>query len=173
MNTWIYLTFAILSEVIATASLKSTEGFTKLWPSLVVLVGYSAAFYFLSLTLEDIPIGVAYAVWSGVGVATITIVSVVFMDQKIDLAGVLGIGLIVIGVIILRLYRGSSVEAGQQHRDLPIGTAMIENLFTVRKTWPLNLPSTGLSNPHACFSIMVRSEPVQILLLLNRENGRT
>ena len=111
MNTWIYLTFAILSEVIATASLKSTEGFTKLWPSLVVLVGYSAAFYFLSLTLEDIPIGVAYAVWSGVGVATITIVSVVFMDQKIDLAGVLGIGLIVIGVIVLRLYSGSSVEA--------------------------------------------------------------
>ena len=111
MNTWIYLTFAILSEVIATASLKSTEGFTQLWPSLVVLVGYSAAFYFLSLTLEDIPIGVAYAVWSGVGVATITIVSVVFMDQKIDLAGVLGIGLIVIGVIVLRLYSGSSVEA--------------------------------------------------------------
>ena len=111
MNTWIYLTFAILSEVIATASLKSTEGFTKLWPSLVVLVGYSAAFYFLSLTLEDIPIGVAYAVWSGVGVATITIVSVVNMDQKIDLAGVLGIGLIVIGVIVLRLYSGSSVEA--------------------------------------------------------------
>ena len=86
MNTWIYLGVAILSEVIATASLKSTEGFTKLWPSMVVLVGYSAAFYFLSLTLEDIPIGVAYAVWSGVGVATITIVSVVFMDQKIDLA---------------------------------------------------------------------------------------
>ena len=111
MNTWIYLTFAILSEVIATASLKSTEGFTKLWPSMAVLVGYSAAFYFLSLTLEDIPIGVAYAVWSGVGVATITIVSVVFMDQKIDLAGVLGIGLIVVGVIVLRLYSGSSVEA--------------------------------------------------------------
>ena len=111
MNTWIYLGVAILSEVIATASLKSTEGFTKLWPSMVVLVGYSAAFYFLSLTLEDIPIGVAYAVWSGVGVATITIVSVVFMDRKIDLAGVLGIGLIVIGVIVLRLYSGSSVEA--------------------------------------------------------------
>ena len=111
MNTWVYLGIAILSEVLATASLKSTEGFTKLWPSMAVLVGYSAAFYFLSLTLEDIPIGVAYAVWSGVGVATITIVSVVFMDQKIDLAGVLGIGLIVIGVIVLRLYSGSSVEA--------------------------------------------------------------
>jgi small multidrug resistance pump len=111
MNTWFYLGIAILSEVMATASLKSTEGFTKIGPSLLVLIGYSAAFYFLSLTLEDIPIGVAYAVWSGVGVATITIVSVVFMDQKIDLAGVLGIGLIVVGVIVLRLFSGSSVEA--------------------------------------------------------------
>ena len=111
MNTWFYLGIAILSEVMATASLKSTEGFTKIGPSLMVLIGYSAAFYFLSLTLEDIPIGVAYAVWSGVGVATITIVSVVFMEQKIDLAGVLGIGLIIVGVIVLRLFSGSSVEA--------------------------------------------------------------
>ncbi len=110
MNTWFYLGIAILSEVMATASLKSTEGFTKIGPSVLVLIGYSAAFYFLSLTLEDIPIGVAYAVWSGVGVATITIISVVYMDQKIDLAGVLGIGLIVAGVIVLRLFSGSSVE---------------------------------------------------------------
>ncbi|RJU95784.1 MAG: QacE family quaternary ammonium compound efflux SMR transporter [Candidatus Poseidoniales archaeon] len=110
MNTWFYLGIAILSEVLATASLKSTEGFTKIGPSVLVLIGYSAAFYFLSLTLEDIPIGVAYAVWSGVGVATITIVSVVYMDQKIDVAGVLGIGLIVAGVIVLRLFSGSSVE---------------------------------------------------------------
>ena len=110
MNTWFYLGIAILSEVLATASLKSTEGFTKIGPSVLVLIGYSAAFYFLSLTLEDIPIGVAYAVWSGVGVATIAVVSVVYMDQKIDLAGVLGIGLIVAGVIVLRLFSGSSVE---------------------------------------------------------------
>ena len=110
MNTWFYLGIAILSEVLATASLKSTEGFTKIGPSVLVLIGYSAAFYFLSLTLEDIPIGVAYAVWSGVGVATITVVSVVYMGQKIDLAGVLGIGLIVAGVIVLRLFSGSSVE---------------------------------------------------------------
>ena len=77
MNTWFYLGIAILSEVMATASLKSTEGFTKIGPSVLVLIGYSAAFYFLSLTLEDIPIGVAYAVWSGVGVATITILSLI------------------------------------------------------------------------------------------------
>ena len=110
MNKWIYLTLAIFSEVMATASLKSTEGFTKLWPSVLVLVGYSAAFYFLSLTLDAIPIGVAYAIWSGVGVAAITLVSIFLFDQKIDTAGFIGIGLIVAGVIILRLFSESAVE---------------------------------------------------------------
>ena len=111
MNNWVYLGLAIFSEVVATASLKSTEGFTRLVPSIVVLVGYSAAFYFLSLTLDTIPIGVAYAVWSGVGVATITLVSFVLYDQKIDAAGLIGIGLIVTGVAVLRLFSEASVDA--------------------------------------------------------------
>ena len=111
MNKWVYLGLAIVSEVLATASLKSTEGFTRLVPSIVVLVGYSAAFYFLSLTLDTIPIGVAYAVWSGVGVATITLVSFVLYDQKIDVAGLVGIGLIVAGVVVLRLFSETAVEA--------------------------------------------------------------
>ena len=110
MNNWVYLGLAIVSEVIATASLKSTDGFTRLVPSIVVLVGYSAAFYFLSLTLDTIPIGVAYAVWSGVGVATITLVSFLVYDQKIDAAGLLGIGLIVAGVVVLRLFSEASVD---------------------------------------------------------------
>ena len=111
VNNWVYLGLAIFSEVVATASLKSTEGFTRLMPSIVVLVGYSAAFYFLSLTLDTIPIGVAYAVWSGVGVATITLVSFVIYDQKIDAAGLIGIGLIVAGVVVLRLFSEASVDA--------------------------------------------------------------
>lgn len=111
MNNWVYLGLAIFSEVVATASLKSTEGFTRLVPSIVVLVGYSAAFYFLSLTLDTIPIGVAYAVWSGVGVATITLISFVLYDQKIDAAGLVGIGLIVAGVVVLRLFSEASVDA--------------------------------------------------------------
>lgn len=110
MNDWVYLFLAIMSEVIATASLKSTEGFTKPIPSIIVLVGYCAAFYFLSLTLDTISIGVAYAIWSGVGVATITVVSYFLYDQKIDLAGILGIGLIIAGVIVLRLFSESAVE---------------------------------------------------------------
>ena len=110
MNTWIYLALAIGSEVLATSSLKSTEGFTKLWPSMFVLVGYSAAFYILSMTLDTIPIGVAYAIWSGVGVAAITLVSIFIFDQKIDTAGVIGITFIVIGVIVLRLFSESGVD---------------------------------------------------------------
>ena len=110
MKHWAYLSLAIISEVIATASLKSTEGFTKLIPSVIVLVGYCAAFYFLSLTLDTISIGVAYAIWSGIGVATITVVSFFLYDQKIDLAGILGIGLIISGVIVLRLFSESAAE---------------------------------------------------------------
>ena len=68
MSKWLFLGLAIFSEVVATASLKSTEGFTRWGPSLIVIVGYCSAFYFLSLTLDTIPVGVAYAIWSGVGV---------------------------------------------------------------------------------------------------------
>ena len=110
MSKWIFLTLAIISEVIGTSFLKSTEGFTKLLPSIIVLVGYCAAFYFLSLTLDSIPIGMAYAIWSGVGIAAITVVSVVFFEQKLDFAAVVGMGLIIAGVVVLRLYSDAYVE---------------------------------------------------------------
>ena len=110
MNKWVLLTLAIFSEVVATSSLKSTEGFTKLLPSLIVLFGYGAAFYFLSLTLDTIPIGVAYAVWSGVGVAGIALISVLFLDQRLDAAALIGIGLIVAGVVVLRFFSDASIE---------------------------------------------------------------
>jgi small multidrug resistance pump len=99
-----------MTEVIATASLKSTEGFTKFWPSLIVVVGYCSAFYFLSLTLDTIPIGVAYAIWSGVGIASLAIISVLIFDQKIDLAGTTGITLIIAGVVVLRVFSDASVD---------------------------------------------------------------
>ncbi len=110
MSNWLFLGLAIFSEVLATSFLKSSEGFTKLWPSVIVFAGYMLAFYFLSLTLETIPIGVAYAIWSGVGVASITLVSVIAFDQKIDFSAVVGIGLIIIGVIVLRVFSDASVE---------------------------------------------------------------
>ena len=101
---WLYLLIAIVAEVIATTSLKSAEGFTKLWPSVVVVIGYAVAFFFLSLTLKTIPVGVAYAIWSGLGVALVALLSWWFYGQAFDLAGIIGVCLIVSGVVVLNLF---------------------------------------------------------------------
>ncbi|CBL45039.1 Quaternary ammonium compound resistance protein [gamma proteobacterium HdN1] len=105
---WLLLGIAILSEVIATSALKSSEGFTRLWPSVIVIAGYTSAFYFLSLTLKSIPIGIAYAVWSGAGVALIAVIGWVMFGQKLDFAAGIGIGLIVAGVVVLNVFSGAS-----------------------------------------------------------------
>ena len=103
MGYW-YLIIAIIAEVLATSALMHSEGFSRLLPSLIVVVGYGMSFYFLSLVLQTIPIGVAYAVWGGLGIALITIVGAVFYGQKMDLPGFLGITLIISGVVMLRLF---------------------------------------------------------------------
>ena len=108
MQSWLYLGVAILSEVAATSALKASEGFTRLWPSLVVVVGYGVAFFFLSLTLRTIPVAVAYAVWSGVGIALIAIIGWLLFGQALDLPGIVGIALIVAGVLVLNLFSKSS-----------------------------------------------------------------
>ncbi|WFE68909.1 SMR family transporter [Thiomicrospira sp. R3] len=104
MNVWILLSLAIVSEVIGTSALKLSDGFTKLMPSLVVLVGYGLAFYLLSLTLKQIPIGVAYAIWAGAGIALITLIGWIVFKQTLDLAAVLGIALIISGVVVLQVF---------------------------------------------------------------------
>jgi len=101
---WVFLTLAIVSEVIGTSALKASEGFSRLWPSMIVIVGYAASFYFLSLTLKTIPIGVAYAIWSGAGIVLIALVAWVFYGQSLDLPAILGISLIVVGVIVLNVF---------------------------------------------------------------------
>lgn len=101
MKNWLFLGIAIACEVIATSNLKLSEGFTKWLPSTLVVVGYAAAFYFLSLTLKTVPVGVAYAVWSGLGIVAISIVAWFAFGQKPDLWGVVGIGLIIAGVVVL------------------------------------------------------------------------
>lgn len=98
---WIYLFIAIVSEVIATSALKATEGFTRLLPSITVVVGYALAFYFLSLTLRFIPLGIAYAIWSGVGVALVALIGWIVYQQDLDLTAVVGIGLIIAGVVVI------------------------------------------------------------------------
>jgi small multidrug resistance pump len=104
MTTYIYLTIAIIGEVIATSALKSSAGFSKLVPSMVVVAGYGTAFYFLSLTLRAMPIGVVYAIWSGAGVALISVIGWLVFKQSLDLAAIVGITLIVLGVVILNVF---------------------------------------------------------------------
>ena len=110
MKYWLYLSIAILTEVVATSALKSSDGFSRLWPSLVVVAGYGTAFFFLSLTLRVIPVGIAYAVWSGVGVALITLVGWFLFDQKLDAAGMVGVLLIVAGVVTLNVFSKTSAH---------------------------------------------------------------
>jgi len=104
MNNWICLAIAILSETVATTALKASAGFTRPLPAVVVVLGYGLAFYFLSLTLRTIPLGVAYAVWSGVGIVLITAAGWLLYGQKLDGAAVAGIGLIVAGVLVMNLF---------------------------------------------------------------------
>ena len=99
---WLYLSIAILAEVIATSSLKAAEGFTRLIPSLIVVFGYGTAFYFLSLTLRTMQVGTAYAIWSGVGTVLISLVAWFLYNQKLDAPSILGMALIISGVIIIK-----------------------------------------------------------------------
>ena len=101
MQPVIWLLLAIGSEIVATSALKASDGFTRLLPGIVVVVGYAVSFYFLSLSLRDIPLGVVYAVWSGIGTAAIALIGVVFFQETLGWAGIAGIVLIVLGVVLL------------------------------------------------------------------------
>ncbi len=107
MKNWLFLLVAIVSEVIATSALKSSEGFSKLWPSVTVVAGYCVAFYFLSLTLRVIPVGIAYAIWAGLGVALIAVAGWLVFGQKLDLPAIIGLVLIVSGVVVMNVFSTS------------------------------------------------------------------
>ena len=108
MKHWLFLGIAIVAEVTATSAMKASEGFSRLWPSAVVVLGYGVAFYFLSLTLRTVPVGVAYAIWSGLGVVLVALLSWWLFGQKLDLAALLGMGLIVAGVLVMNLFSSST-----------------------------------------------------------------
>lgn len=110
MNAYILLAIAIVAEVIATSALKATEGFTRLMPSLVVAAGYGVAFWMLSLVLKSIPVGMAYAIWSGMGIVLVTLVAMLVYGQKPDLPAILGLSLIVSGVVVLQLFSKMSAH---------------------------------------------------------------
>lgn len=107
---WLYLAIAILSEVTATSALKISDGFTRLVPSLFVLAGYTSAFYFFSLSLRTIPVGVLYAVWSGVGIILMSLIGIFYFRQPPDSAAIIGIAFILVGVVLLAGVSSTIVE---------------------------------------------------------------
>ena len=104
MQQWVFLSVAIVCEVAATSALKASAGFTRLWPSVIVTIGYMTAFYFLSLTLKTVPVGVAYAIWSGAGIVLIGLIGWLVLKQPLDLPAALGMGLIIAGVAVIQLF---------------------------------------------------------------------
>jgi small multidrug resistance pump len=112
VRAWLPLSIAIVSEVIATSALKASDGFTRPAPSIVVVAGYAIAFWCLSLTLRTIPVGIAYAIWSGAGIALITLIAWIVYGQSLDVPALIGLALIVAGVVVLNVYSESASGHG-------------------------------------------------------------
>lgn len=110
MSPYWPLSVAIVSEVIATTAMKYSDQFTRFWPSTIVVLGYMVAFYFLSFALKTLPTGVAYAIWSGVGIVLISLISWVVHKQNLDLAAIAGMGLIVAGVLVINVFSKSAAH---------------------------------------------------------------
>ena len=107
---YVYLGIAIVSEVIGTSALKASKEFTQLWPSVVVVCGYGIAFYFLTLSLRHIAVGIAYAIWAGLGIVLITLAGKVLYQQNLDAPAVVGMALIVCGVVVIHLFSHTAVH---------------------------------------------------------------
>lgn len=104
MKSWLYLLVAVVAEVIGTSALKASDGLSKLWPTLLMMIAYGIAFFCLSITIRIIPVGIAYAVWSGIGIVLITIIGWLYFGQRLDTSAILGICLIIAGVVVLNLF---------------------------------------------------------------------
>lgn len=101
---YLYLAIAIIAEVVATSALKASAEFSRFYPSLLVVAGYCVAFYFMTLVLRTIPIGITYAVWSGAGIVLIAVVGALFYKQIPDIPAIIGMGLIISGVAVIHIY---------------------------------------------------------------------
>lgn len=104
MKNWLFLAVAICAEVVATTALKSSDGFTRLGASVLTVGGYAVAFFFLSLTLRAIPVGVAYAIWSGVGIVLVSLIGWLAYGQRLDMPAMLGMGLIMAGAVVINVF---------------------------------------------------------------------
>lgn len=101
---YVYLGLAIIAEVIATSALKASNEFTRLWPSVLVVVGYALAFYLLTLVLRTLPVGIAYAFWAGLGIVLVTLVGMLAFDETPDLPAIIGLALIIGGVVVIQMF---------------------------------------------------------------------
>ncbi|HIE0147212.1 TPA: multidrug efflux SMR transporter SsmE [Serratia marcescens] len=110
MSAFMYLTMAIVAEVIATTMLKASEGFTRLWPSLLVVLGYGVAFWVLSMVVKSMPLGIVYAIWSGMGIVLVSVAAVFVYQQKLDWPAIVGMGLIIAGVLVINLLSKATVH---------------------------------------------------------------
>ncbi|HCD1074133.1 TPA: QacE family quaternary ammonium compound efflux SMR transporter [Proteus mirabilis] len=108
MNGLTYLILAIISEVIATTVLKASDGFSRLYPSIVVVVGYCFSFLALSQVVKVMPLGIAYAIWSGLGIVLVSVAAVFVYQQKLDLPAIVGMTLIIAGVLVINLLSNST-----------------------------------------------------------------
>lgn len=107
---YIYLICAVIAETIGTASMQASQQFTKPLPSLIVVISYGVSFYLLSLTLKFMPVGVVYAIWSGLGIVLIALIGLAVFGQKLDLPAVIGLGLIIAGVLVINLFSHSATH---------------------------------------------------------------
>ncbi|KAA9009306.1 DMT family transporter [Histidinibacterium aquaticum] len=105
---YVYLVFAILTETIGTTALQASQQFTRLWPSVIVAVAYGASFYLMALALKTMPVGIVYAIWSGLGIVFIAAIGFVIFGQRLDAAAVAGIALIMAGILVIHLFSGSA-----------------------------------------------------------------
>ncbi|QFU08551.1 Multidrug transporter EmrE [Rhodobacteraceae bacterium THAF1] len=105
---YLYLVLAVAAETIGTSALQASQQFTRLGPSVLVVLGYTVAFYFLSLTLRSLPVGVAYAMWSGLGILLISLIGWVVFGQRLDMPAILGMGLILAGIVVIQLFSNTA-----------------------------------------------------------------
>jgi small multidrug resistance pump len=104
MQTYLILFLAIAAETIGTTALQASQQFTRFWPSVLVVVAYALSFWLLSLTLKTMPVGVVYAIWSGLGIVLIALIGLTIFGQKLDLPAILGMGLILTGILVIHLF---------------------------------------------------------------------
>ncbi|WP_181244415.1 DMT family transporter [Halomonas salina] len=104
MMAYLYLALAIVAEVVATSSLKASQEFTRLWPSVIVVVGYVLAFYLLTLALRTLPVGIAYAFWAGLGIVLVTLIGILVYGERLDAPAALGLAMIIGGVVVIQAF---------------------------------------------------------------------